>query len=259
MPVHLDYDEPVLGYHHIVAALAAERAPAGATVADFGCGPGQILGQLSTLRDDVRLIGVDGDEECLRRAGLRCPRAEFVQADLNRPETIAIDAGDGGGIDVIVSSHALEHLADPVAAMAKWAELLTPGGCLVIAVPNALQPILLSRALVRRPQANDGHYYIWDRATFENFCRLAGFRIVQRAVDYVPLVPVRVRRRLPALATLERALVKPLPQFANSHIVVLEPLGSERDGPEPTGTASGQHLGQEAAGVTLGVGGQLLG
>jgi SAM-dependent methyltransferase len=259
MPVHLDYDEPVLGYHRIVAALAAERAPSGATVADFGCGPGQILGQLSALRDDVRLIGVDGDEECLRRAGRRCPRAELIQADLERPGTIGSDTGDGDGIDVIVSSHALEHLSDPVAAMAMWAELLNPKGCLVIAVPNALQPILLSRALVRRPQANDGHYYIWDRATFENFCRLAGFRTVQRAVDYVPLVPVRVRRRLPAVAALERVLVKPLPQFTNSHIVVLEPVGSERDGPETAGTASVQDLGQEAAGVTLGVGGQLLG
>lgn len=253
MSPHLDYDEPVLGYHRIVAALAAGRAPVGATVADFGCGPGQILGQLAARRDDVRLVGIDGDHECLRRAAIRCPRADLAIADLSRAEAIraGLDAAATGveGIDVIVSSHALEHLSDPVAAMAQWADLLNPGGCLVIAVPNALQPIMLARALVRREKANDGHYYIWDRATFENFCRLAGFRILQRAVDYVPLVPVRVRQRIPGLATVERALVGLLPQFANSHIVVLEPVGAR----------SAQDFGQETAGVALGVGGQLLG
>ncbi|MEL6984562.1 MAG: methyltransferase domain-containing protein [Actinomycetota bacterium] len=252
MSVHLDYDEPVLGYHRIVAALAADRAPAGATIADFGCGPGQILGELAARRDDVRLVGIDGDEECLRRAAERCPGAELARADLGSADAIRTGLDQSGlaeGIDVIVSSHALEHLSDPVTAMAHWAELLNPGGCLVIAVPNALQPIMLARALVRREKANDGHYYIWDRATFENFCRLAGFRIMQRAVDYVPLVPVRVRRRIPGLAAFERALLGPFPQFANSHIVVLEPA---------QGT-SAEDLGQEAAGVALGVGGQLLG
>ncbi len=219
MSVHLDYDEPVLGYHRTVASLAADRAGPGGSVADFGCGPGQILGQLAALRADLRLVGVDGDDECLRRAAQRCQAADLVLADLEAPDGAML----GGPFDVIVSSHALEHLADPVAALASWAKLLAPGGCLVIAVPNSLQPIMLARALVGRPKANEGHYYIWDRATFDNFCRLAGFSIVDRALDYVPLVPVRVRRRLPGLAGVERALLRPLPQFANSHIVVLEP------------------------------------
>ncbi|MEM9561289.1 MAG: methyltransferase domain-containing protein [Actinomycetota bacterium] len=219
MSVHLDYDEPVLGYHRVVAALAADRAAPGGAVADFGCGPGQILGELAARRRDLRLVGVDGDDECLRRAGERCQIAELVLADLERP----VRATVGGPFDVIVSSHALEHVADPVTALVSWSELLTDDGCLVIAVPNSLQPIMLARALVGRPKANEGHYYIWDRATFDNFCRLAGFRIVDRALDYVPLVPVRVRRRVPGLAGVERALLRPLPQFANSHIVVLEP------------------------------------
>lgn len=233
MSVHLNYDEPVLGYHSIVARLAAERAPTGATVVDLGCGPGQILGELARQpeRDDLDLVGIDGDDECLRLAGRRCPRARLINADLEHPPDRSLI---GGPIDVIVSSHALEHVADPAAVLAGWADLLTPDGCLVIAVPNSLQPIMLARALVRRPKANEGHYYIWDRATFENFCRLAGFRIVDQAVDYVPLVPVRVRRRAPMVAAVERALLQPLPQFSNSHIVVLEPSNERRPAPALT-------------------------
>lgn len=220
-PVHLDYDEPVLRYHEIVAELADAAAPDGGSVVDLGCGPGQILATLGRRRPDLELVGVDGDTECLRRAKERCPAAVTVQGDIGAPVVVA--ERDGGRFDAVVSSHSLEHLADPVGALTRWRDLVTDDGRLIVAVPNSLQPLLLARALVRRPQANEGHYFIWDRATFENFCRLAGFRVLDRRLDYVPLAPVRVRRRFPVLAGVERALLRPLPQFSNSHIVVLAP------------------------------------
>lgn len=217
---HLEYDEPRLRYHDIVAATAAELAKRGATVADFGCGPGQILGRLAELRPDLRLVGVDGDDECLRRTNLRCPRAETINDNIADPKA---PPSYEGRFDLILSSHSLEHLPDPVAALDRWRRFLSPQGRLVVAVPNSLQPLLLARALSRRTKVNEGHYYIWDRATFENFCRLAGFRILSSTQDYVPLVSVKVRERVPAVAKVERALLGPLPQFSNSHIVVLEP------------------------------------
>ncbi len=146
MPTHLDYDEPVLGYHEIVAELAAERAGPSATVVDLGCGPGQLLGELARRRGDLELIGIDGDAECLRRAAQRCPDATLLQADLERPAGGALASG---AVDVVVSSHALEHLADPVAALHRWADLVRPGGCLIIAVPNSLQPIMLARSQMK--------------------------------------------------------------------------------------------------------------
>jgi SAM-dependent methyltransferase len=221
---HLDHDEPVLGYHRLVADLAMEAAPHGGAVVDLGCGPGQILELITDKRLDIELWGVDGDPECVRRSKLRAPEAVVVQGDIVDPILPASD-GPVDGFDVVTSSHALEHLTDPVGALSHWRNLLTPGGRLVVAVPNALQPILIARALARRAKANPGHFFIWDRATFDNFCRLAGFRIVDRRVDYVPLVPYRIRRTVKPVAAVERALLRPLPQFANSHIVVLEPIG----------------------------------
>lgn len=227
--VHLDYGEPVLGYHLILAELAAELAPPGGAVADLGCGPGQILGRLAELRPDLRLVGLDSDAECLRRAAARAPSAELVQTDLESVDGLERALDGDRRFDVIVSSHALEHLASPVEIMQRWGAKLAEGGRLVIAVPNSVQPLLLARALVRRPKANAGHYFVWDRATFENFCRLAGFSVEATVADYVPLVPVRVRVRFPVVAAVERALVRPLPQFSNSHIVVLA-LGDAASG-----------------------------
>ncbi|MBK8166433.1 MAG: class I SAM-dependent methyltransferase [bacterium] len=38
--------------------------------------------------------------------------------------------------DFVLSSHCLEHLANPLAAMAEWVRVLRPGGCLGLVVPH---------------------------------------------------------------------------------------------------------------------------
>ena len=40
------------------------------------------------------------------------------------------------GFDCVIFWHVLEHLRDPAAALRRSARLLTPGGLLVVAVPN---------------------------------------------------------------------------------------------------------------------------
>jgi SAM-dependent methyltransferase len=56
------------------------------------------------------------------------------------------DQGDGDGqllpgvepasYDVVHSSHSLEHMRDPYAALARWWEVLRPGGHLIVIVPD---------------------------------------------------------------------------------------------------------------------------
>ena len=218
-PKHLDYDEPVLRYHSIIAELVADLVPAGGSVLDLGCGPGQTLGEIVDRRPDLNIVGVDGDEECLRRAKERAPSAKLQIDDIQE-----LSSFEPGTFDAVCSSHSLEHLPSPVAALERWSDLLTPTGRLIVAVPNSHQPIFLGLALARNQRVNEGHFYAWDRATFVNFCRLAGFEIERWREDYVPLVPVRWRRRLPVVARLERALLRMVPAFANSHIAVLRPM-----------------------------------
>ena len=77
--------------------------------------------------------------------GQTIDRPGWVNVDLNPagPEVIAADirgpfsfAGPGE-VEEIVSSHSLEHLEDPREALAFWHSLLSPGGTLVIAIPDA--------------------------------------------------------------------------------------------------------------------------
>ena len=51
------------------------------------------------------------------------------------------DAGElaglpAGGYDVVLHSHVIEHLANPLRALARWREVLRPGGHLVMVVPH---------------------------------------------------------------------------------------------------------------------------
>jgi SAM-dependent methyltransferase len=111
------------------AGWAAELAgllPAGATVADLGCGIG--LPATRALTDHrLRVIGVDFSAVQLTRARRLVPAARLVQADMTalhlRP----------GSLDAAVSFYALIHvpLADQQALFPRIRGWLRPGGYLL--------------------------------------------------------------------------------------------------------------------------------
>ncbi|MFQ5694552.1 MAG: class I SAM-dependent methyltransferase, partial [Terriglobia bacterium] len=62
-----------------------------------------------------------------------------VQAPVVRPDLVA-DAEQlpvaAASLDFIIASHVLEHMAFPLAALRGWYEALTPGGALLLKVPD---------------------------------------------------------------------------------------------------------------------------
>src|SRR5436190_9746339 len=93
-----------------------EIAPPG-RVLDVGAGDGALL-------------------DALRRHGREALGLELVST---RPDIRAADIADldEGDFAAIVFWHSLEHLPRPADALARAAELLAPGGALVIAAPNS--------------------------------------------------------------------------------------------------------------------------
>jgi SAM-dependent methyltransferase len=93
---------------------------------DVGCGKGRFL---AAARDaGWEVLGVEfapASAEAARAAyGIDVAVGDFLDLPLE------------GGFDVITMWHVLEHLPDPLAAVARAEELLAPGGRLVISVPN---------------------------------------------------------------------------------------------------------------------------
>ena len=103
--------------------------PAGGVVLDAGCGPGLVSAAL--LDAGLRVVGVDLSREMIERARKRCEahgeRAVFLQVSVFDRQLDELGPFDGA-----LSRYVLHHVVDPMAFVTRQAELLRPGGVLVV-------------------------------------------------------------------------------------------------------------------------------
>jgi SAM-dependent methyltransferase len=109
----------------LAAQLTAGFAP-GYRVLEVGCGTGSALRALERACPGGSVLGMDLFGEGLRHARRRGGR--LVQADLHHPPFAA-------RFDLVGLFDVVEHLADDVRVLRDLAELLAPGGALLLTVP----------------------------------------------------------------------------------------------------------------------------
>lgn len=100
-------------------------------VLDLGCGTGTLA--VDMARAGAQVVGVDGDEDVLRRAADKAHEAG-VEISLRAGLADAIPLEDGS-VDAVVCSLLLHHLvpADKAVALAECRRVLRPAGRLLIA------------------------------------------------------------------------------------------------------------------------------
>lgn len=116
----------VLGDTDLEGAILS-LLPAGESVADLGCGPGELLDALSAK--SARLIGVDVSPAMLELARRR---PGLAGASLRVGELEHLPLADAE-VRAAVMSLALHHLSDPQAALKEAGRVVAPGGVLVVA------------------------------------------------------------------------------------------------------------------------------
>ncbi len=99
------------------------------TIADLGCGPGQILPHLQARWPKARILGVDGDPAMLAQARAAYPEAQWVQADIATWHSEEL-------LDLNFSNAALHWVADHERVFARLMESLTPSGVLAVQMPD---------------------------------------------------------------------------------------------------------------------------
>lgn len=106
-------------------------------VLDVGCGGGDNARHLRAVHRDIVVVGLTHSEEESRIAAPHMHAVHVI--DLERGLTDAAMAEWGPPFDLLLFSHVLEHLIDPVAVLRRCLTRLAPGGHVLIAVPNVLE------------------------------------------------------------------------------------------------------------------------
>src|SRR5690554_1228080 len=111
----------------ISAAYLIPHLTQGISVLDVGCGPATITVDLARRVAPARVVGLDASAEVIEKA------ASLAVAE--QVENVEFEVGDAyatgfaeGTFDVVHTHQVLQHLADPVAALAEFRRLVTPTG-----------------------------------------------------------------------------------------------------------------------------------
>ncbi len=125
LPPHQRYEfKPFLGSSHYWALGHATKLPSTSRVLDIGSGSGAIG---RTLKDrgftDLSAVEID-------------PQAREHVRDVYRRIEPSVDPFRGERFDLILLLDVLEHLSDPFTVFREVSEMLSPGGTLLLSVPN---------------------------------------------------------------------------------------------------------------------------
>ena len=96
-------------------------------ILEIGCGSGWMCHRLTTFGS---VVGIDLSEQMMEEARARVPQARFVAGDILDP------ALQLGTFDVIVTMEVLAHVPDQEKFFRRCADLLRPGGLLLLTTQN---------------------------------------------------------------------------------------------------------------------------
>jgi 2-polyprenyl-3-methyl-5-hydroxy-6-metoxy-1,4-benzoquinol methylase len=162
------------------AAEAAILASGAVSVADLGCGDGDLLCRLAVCPQIVRLAGIDVSGEALARLRLRLAAlgaatpVEIVQGSMTDGTALR-------GYDCAALIETIEHLApDALSALERALFVRMRPLSVIITTPNAEYNGLLGVPPHRF--RHPGHRFEWDRARFRRWAEAVAARHGYRAV-----------------------------------------------------------------------------
>lgn len=148
-------------------------------VLDVGCADGRLLDwyRSSPVGGKLETHGIELDERAAAIARRRGHRVVSGRFELDREL-------EPGSFDLILAYHVIEHVADPLAFAHRAAELLAPGGLLVVATPNWDSPDARRLAGLWGGNHCPRHWTLYDERTLRDLGARVGLAVER--VEYQP-------------------------------------------------------------------------
>jgi 2-polyprenyl-3-methyl-5-hydroxy-6-metoxy-1,4-benzoquinol methylase len=209
---------PLSERRHRAHAKLIEAVGTGRRVLDVGCSSGYLARPLAERENTI--VGLELDPRAARLARAYCENV-FV-GDV---ETMALPL-EPASFDVVLCGDVVEHLRDPVAALARLRPYLRPGGQLVLSTPNVANWAVRLSLLFGRWRYTDrgildrSHTHLFTRKTLREAIMEAGYEVDR--VDFTVPVP----GGLDLLDGLARALGRLRPPLFAYQFVAVAHTGS---------------------------------
>jgi 2-polyprenyl-6-hydroxyphenyl methylase/3-demethylubiquinone-9 3-methyltransferase len=155
-----------------------KNIPAGAVVADLGCGNGSMLAQFREF--DWELHGFEWSQSGLSEATRAYPELRFEHVDLT---TDLSSHRLAGKCDVVISTEVVEHVFLPRVYAKNCNTFLKRNGILVMSTPYHGYLKNLAIALMGKvdahldPLYDYGHIKFWSQSTLKSLLEQAGFEV----------------------------------------------------------------------------------
>ncbi|ESW60348.1 MAG: methylase [Rhodobacter sp. CACIA14H1] len=198
-------------------------------VLDIGCGGGNNAQHLRAVFPGIEVVGLT---HSATEAAIATPNLDAVHViDLESGLTDAAVAEWGAPFDMLLLSHVLEHLVDPVTVLKRCLSKLKIGGHVLIVVPNVLEwrtrmQFLRGRFIYADHGIMDRthmRFFTFDSAPNELIAPITGLELLERrGRGSIPLGPLRrlgAARRL--CAALDRAGTAWRPNFCCGETALL--------------------------------------
>jgi 2-polyprenyl-3-methyl-5-hydroxy-6-metoxy-1,4-benzoquinol methylase len=176
---------PLSEHPHRAHAKLLEAVGPNARVLDVGCSSGYLSAPLAERGNTI--VGLVLDPLAAREAESYCERV--LVGDV---ETMELPL-EPGSFDVVLLGDVIEHLRNPVAALARLRPFLRTGGRLVLSTPNVANWAIRLSLLAGRWRYTDrgildrSHTHLFTRATLRAALEQAGY-VVDR-IDFSAPVP----------------------------------------------------------------------
>jgi 2-polyprenyl-3-methyl-5-hydroxy-6-metoxy-1,4-benzoquinol methylase len=176
---------PLNERRHRAHAKLLDAVGTGKRVLDVGCSSGYLAEPLAARGNTI--VGLELDAGAAREAERFCE--QVLVGDVETMELPFAPAS----FDVVLCGDVVEHLRDPVAALARLRPLLRPDGRLVVSTPNVANWAIRLSLLGGRWRYTDRgildrtHTHLFTRATLAEALHAAGYDHVE--IDFSVPVP----------------------------------------------------------------------